>query len=211
MNSTELMDSLLRYTQQNWLEISGVITGFVCVYLNARENIWGWPMAILSCFLYIFIMHQSRFYADMGLQIVYVVLNGFGWYQWLYGGKNRQQREVSRVRWPELGILVLLSLFATGAMFAYFSRYTDAAQPFWDSFNTAFSLAALYLMAKKRLENWLIWIMVDIIYVPLFLSRELYLTTGLYLAYLVLAVFGYSEWRKSLIRNQQRAAAVQNA
>jgi nicotinamide mononucleotide transporter len=90
------LTEIIQYIGQNWLEIAGVVTGFVCVLLNAKENIWGWPLGIISCFLYIFIMYDARFYADMWLQVVYVFLNAYGWYQWLYGGEDKGELKVSR-------------------------------------------------------------------------------------------------------------------
>jgi nicotinamide mononucleotide transporter len=100
-------------------------------------------------------------------------------------------------------ILLPLGVASTGAAFYYFSTYTDAAQPFWDSFNTAFSLVAVYLQAKKKLESWLLWIMVDIIYIPLFFFRGLHLTSLLYVAFLVLAVMGYFLWRRSMLQARE--------
>jgi nicotinamide mononucleotide transporter len=200
---TEFLQTTFQYLQQNWLEVSGVITGFICVYLNARENIWGWPMGIISCFLYIFIMYQAQFYADMWLQVVYVFLNAYGWYEWLYGGANKQALTVSHILPKEILLLLPAGILLTGVAYYYFDTYTDAAQPFWDSFNTAFSLVAIYLQAKKRLESWLVWITVDIVYIPLFYFRGLYPTAGLYLAYLVLATAGYFLWRKSMLKQVQ--------
>jgi nicotinamide mononucleotide transporter len=193
------LTEIIQYIGQNWLEIAGVVTGFVCVLLNAKENIWGWPLGIISCFLYIFIMYGARFYADMWLQVVYVFLNAYGWYQWLYGGEDKGELKVSRTTRQQMLILLPLGVASTGAAFYYFSTYTDAAQPFWDSFNTAFSLVAVYLQAKKKLESWLLWIMVDIIYIPLFFFRGLHLTSLLYVAFLVLAVMGYFLWRRSML------------
>jgi nicotinamide mononucleotide transporter len=192
--------TLIQYVQQNWLEVAGVVTGFICVYLNAKENIWGWPMGIISCFLYIFFMYDSEFYAGMWLQITYVFLNAYGWYQWLYGGANRQALTVTHITSKEIMIFLPAGMLLTAMAFYYFSTYTNAAQPFWDSFNTAFSLVAVYLQATKRLESWIIWITVDIIYVPLFFFQEHYLTTCLYMAYLILATLGYFLWRNSMFR-----------
>lgn len=197
MNATDF-SPIVTYLQQNWLELIGVLTGFVCVYLNAVENIWGWPIAIVSCAIYIFVMLAARLYADVGLQVVYVGLNAYGWYQWLFGGNNHKALRVTRIRRYELLALFPAGLVGTMAMYFYFSTQTDAAQPFWDSFCTAFSLVALYLQANKRLESWLLWILVDIIYVPLFFSRTLYPTAGLYVAYLILATAGFLLWRKSM-------------
>ncbi len=197
------MEEIIHYIGQNWLEIAGVITGFICVYLNAKENIWGWPLGIISCFLYIFIMYNARFYADMWLQVVYVFLNAYGWYQWLYGGENQTELKVTNASRQQLAILLPLGILTTGAAYYYFSTFTDAAQPFWDSFNTAFSLVAVYLQAKKKLESWILWIMVDIIYIPLFFFRGLHLTSLLYIAYLVLATMGYILWRRSMLQSRE--------
>ncbi|MDO1444733.1 nicotinamide riboside transporter PnuC [Rhodocytophaga aerolata] len=197
------MEEIIHYIGQNWLEIAGVITGFICVYLNAKENIWGWPLGIISCFLYIFIMYNARFYADMWLQVVYVFLNAYGWYQWLYGGENQTELKVTNASRQQLGVLLPVGVLATGAAYYYFSTFTDAAQPFWDSFNTAFSLVAVYLQAKKKLESWILWIMVDIIYIPLFFFRGLHLTSLLYIAYLVLATMGYILWRRSMLQSRE--------
>lgn len=198
MSVIEIIDFLLDYLKENWLELVAVITGFICVFFNARENVWGWPLGIISCFLYIFIFYDTKLYPDMWLQIMYVGLNMYGWYQWLFGGENKKELKITTLRWKEASILIPSGLLLTLLSYYFFSTYTDAAQPFWDSFNTAFSLVAVYLMAKKRLENWLIWIMVDIIYVPLVFSRGLYLTAFLYLSYLVLATYGYIQWRKNM-------------
>jgi nicotinamide mononucleotide transporter len=197
------LEEIIHYIGQNWLEIAGVITGFICVYLNAKENIWGWPLGIISCFLYIFIMYNARFYADMWLQVVYVFLNAYGWYQWLYGGENQTELKVTNASRQQLAILLPLGILTTGAAYYYFSTFTDAAQPFWDSFNTAFSLVAVYLQAKKKLESWILWIMVDIIYIPLFFFRGLHLTSLLYIAYLVLATMGYILWRRSMLQSRE--------
>lgn len=161
-------------------------------------------MGIISCFLYIFIMYQARFYADMWLQVVYVFLNAYGWYQWLYGGADQQALTVTQIKKEEIVMLFPSGILLTGAAFYYFNTYTDAAQPFWDSFTTAFSLVAIYLQAKKRLESWIIWITVDIIYVPLFFFRGLHLTTLLYFAYLILAIMGYFLWRKSMTQSNMK-------
>jgi nicotinamide mononucleotide transporter len=194
------LKEIIQYAGQNWLEIAGVLTGFACVWLNAKENIWGWPLGIISCFLYIFIMYDARFYADMGLQVVYVFLNAYGWYQWLYGGEGKSELKVTHSNSRQMVILLVLGVLGTAAAYFYFSTQTDAAQPFWDSFNTAFSLVAVYLQAKKKLESWLLWIMVDIVYIPLFFFRGLQLTALLYVAFLILAVMGYFLWRRSLLQ-----------
>jgi nicotinamide mononucleotide transporter len=196
--------------QLNWLEITGVITGFICVYLNTRENIWGWPIGIVSVFCYIFVFYDARLYADMALQVIYVVLGFYGWYEWLYGGEAKKALRISAIRKKELILLVAIGVVATGVTFYFLQKFTDASLPFWDSLTTVFSLAGQYLLARKVLENWLFWIFVDVIYIFVYFYKELYFTSLLYLGFLVLATAGYFRWRKSL-RPAGQTFLVKNA
>ncbi|SHI66837.1 nicotinamide mononucleotide transporter [Hymenobacter daecheongensis DSM 21074] len=179
------------------LEWVAVITGFACVWLAARESLWNFPTAIVSCGLYVVVYNGAKLYADRNLQVVFIAMSLYGWYEWLYGGSRHAALVVTRTRpweWVSIGLGVLLF---TGGFGYYLRQNTDAALPFWDSFTTAGSLAAQYLLTRKRLENWLLWIMVDIIYVPILWYKQLYPTSGLYAVYLALAVYGYVEWRRT--------------
>ncbi|MBC8110223.1 MAG: nicotinamide mononucleotide transporter [Verrucomicrobia bacterium] len=187
------------FIQKNISEVTGAITGLVCIYLNTKQNIWAFPLAIVSSVLYVMVFKEMGFYADAGLNAVYVVLSLYGWYQWLYGGANQTTLPVSKATSRELAILAVLGCTFTGLGYFYFKKYTDAPAPFLDSFNTAFSLVAQWLLMQKRLENWLFWILVDAIYVPMFIWREKYPTAVLYLIFLGLAVKGYLDWKKSYI------------
>ena len=184
--------------QIDYVEVFGVVAAFLCVWLYMRQNVWSWPLTILSAGLYVVVVFQARLYADMGLQGVYIILGVYGWYQWLYGGQERNELTVSQL--TRTMALVLLGLVAagTGLMAYTLSTYTDASLPFWDSLTTAMSLAAQWMLAKKVLENWLVWIVADTLYVGIYIHKGLYLTAGLYLAYLGLAVAGYLAWRKSM-------------
>ena len=196
--------------QLNWLEVTGVITGFICVYLNTRENIWGWPIGIISVFCYIFVFYDAKLYADMALQVIYVVLGFYGWHQWLYGGEAKKNLKVSAIRQKELLLLLVLGVVATAVTFYFLQKFTDASLPFWDSLTTVFSLAGQYLLARKVLENWLFWIFVDVIYVFVYFHKELYFTSLLYFGFLVLATIGYFGWRKSLLRSAGQTFLVKN-
>jgi nicotinamide mononucleotide transporter len=182
----------------NTLEAAAVAFGIVSVLLSARENIWGWPTAIVNVLLYAVVFHGARLYADMGLQVVYAGINAYGWYQWLRGGREHAGLKVTRA--PSR-LLVRLALFAVGGgalLGGILHAATDASLPWLDAALSTTSLAAQFLLARKHLENWLVWIAVDIVYVPMFLSRELYLTAGLYLVFLGLSVHGYRRWRRAL-------------
>ncbi len=182
----------------NPLETLAALVGVVSVYLSVRQNIWSWPTAIVNVGLYAFVFYQSRLYADMGLQVVYVVISFYGWYEWLYGGKNRTKLNVSRTPRP-LGVALagigVLSAYLLGTLL---HRTTDAALPYLDSATTSTSLVAQWMMTKKLLENWLVWVAVDIVYIGMFIYKSLYVTAALYLVFLVLSVMGYRQWKATL-------------
>ncbi|MEM1137103.1 MAG: nicotinamide riboside transporter PnuC [Bacteroidota bacterium] len=182
----------------NPIEAVSALFGIICVYLTARENIWGWPTGILSVALGIYIFLQQRLYGDMGLHVVYVILGFYGWYNWLYGGKNKSELPISRSSFMNLTMLVVVGIFGTIALGFFLSNYTDADVPFWDAFTTVFSLIAQYQLTKKYIENWIVWIVVDVICVGLYFYKGIYIYSFLYLVYLFLATMGFLNWRKSL-------------
>ena len=179
------------------LEAFAAVFGVVSVFLSTRQIIWSWPTAIVNVGLYTIVFYQGRLYGQMGLQLVYLTLSVYGWYQWLYGGEHHTALRVSRAS-PRL-LAVLAALTVTGwLLLAAWLRQTDAALPVLDALLTTTSLAAQWMMTRKILQNWLVWIAVDIVYVPMFISQKLYATAMLYFAFLILAVMGYLEWRRSV-------------
>jgi nicotinamide mononucleotide transporter len=135
----------------------------------------------------------------MGLQPVYLALSIYGWYEWLHGGAQRTELQVSRATPRLLGALAVINI-VTWVSLAAILRRTDAALPWLDALLTTTSLVAQWMMTRKILESWLLWIAVDVVYVPMFFSQRLYATALLYAAFLVLAVMGFVEWRRSLVR-----------
>ncbi len=203
IDSISWLDAAVAYGRQNWFELLAALTGFVCVYLNAKENVWGWPISIVSAFCYIFIFYEDTFYADMALQGFFIAVGFYGWYEWLYGGAKQDTLAITRISRGH-AVLSLITGVVFSALFAYLlSTRTDAQQPVIDSTLTVFSLIAQYLLARKILENWIIWIGVDIFYVPVFLGRGRYVTAALYFTYLILAVMGYLRWRKRQAAQKQ--------
>ena len=186
------------------LEVIAAAFGVISVYLSTRQNIWSWPTAILNVALYTVVFYQGRLYGQMGLQPIYLALSVYGWYQWLHGGEQHTELRVSRAGPRLLGVLAVLSLVLWLALAAVL-RQTDAALPWLDALLTTTSLVAQWMMTRKILENWLIWIAVDVVYVPMFVSQGLYATAVLYAAFLVLAVLGYVEWRRSLVMRLSHA------
>ena len=180
-------------------EVLAVITGIISVYLSTRENIWSWPTALVNVALYFVVFYEAKLYADMGLQAVYFALSLYGWYEWLYGGENRTELHVSPTP-RALGIrLAIIGIACAVVLGTLLARLTDAALPYIDSATTSTSLVAQWMMTRKFLENWAVWVAVDVVYIAMFIFKRLYLTAGLYAVFLVLAVMGYVQWKRSLL------------
>ena len=180
------------------LELVAAVFGVVAVYLSTRENILSWPTALVNVGLYGIVFYHARLYADMGLQAVYFLLSLYGWYEWKFGGADRTSLRVSRAGlrlWALLGVIHVAVWVSLGLLL---SRTTDAAIPWLDSFLTTGSLVAQWMMTRKILENWALWIALDLLYVPMFISRGLYATAALYAVFLVLAVLGWRDWKRNL-------------
>lgn len=178
-------------------EVLGLVTGAVSVWLTVEERVWNWPVGIANSVLYLAVFFQARLFADAGLQVVYVVLGFLGWYWWLRGGAGRTELPVSRtgpLHAPALGAVLVAG---TWGMTLFLAGVHDSA-PFLDALTTVLSLIAQYLLTRKLLENWLVWIAADVLYVGLYLSRGLGLTAALYAIFLTMSVVGLVQWRRTL-------------
>ena len=180
------------------LEAVAVVFGIISVWLSVREHVVSWPTAIVSVSLYFFVFKDARLYADMGLQVFYAAISAYGWYHWLYGGQDRSGLRVSltpRAVWIGLPVAWIIGTLALGTLL---HRTTNAALPYVDSSLTIGSLLAQWMMTRKYVENWGIWVALDVAYVIVFLNRDLKLTAFLYVVYGILAWRGLVEWRRSL-------------
>lgn len=191
-------DSLSNFfTGTGLLEWFGVFTGLLCVWLAAKNNIWNWPFAIASVAIYIFIFFESKLYADMGLQVYLLAMNIYGWYYWSKQRENPgQERPIARITKTEIMLSFIGVAVFTLGLGLLLHKNTDASFPFVDSFCTATSIIAQVFLARRVLENWLIWIFVDIIYVIVYFSKDLYATGLMYAIYMAIALMGYIDWRK---------------
>jgi len=195
--------SAFKWWSLSMTEVLGFVTGGICVWLVVRQHMWNWPVGLANNIFFFILFWHSRLYADMGLQVVYFGLGAYGWYQWLYGGENRTELHISRTSRTEWGLLMLLIPLGTWALRELLIAVNGAA-PFWDSFTTILSLAAQYLLCRKRFENWFFWILADIIYVPLYFSRGLPLTGVLYGVLLVMCLVGVWEWRRDEAKQERQ-------
>ncbi|MES2162545.1 MAG: nicotinamide riboside transporter PnuC [Pseudomonadota bacterium] len=176
------------------LELVSFILSVATVWLNIRQSHWGWLFAIISSATYGLVFFGSRLYGDMGLQLVFIAVSFFGWYQWLHGDDSHERLPVStldaRGRWWAAG-----GWLACFALLAWFLKsYTDTDVPNSDGFLTAGSLVGQLLLSRKKVENWHVWIIVDVLYVALYLHKHLVLTAVLYAVFVGMAVIGLRAW-----------------
>jgi len=184
----------------NWLELVAALLGVASVWMVVRRQIWAFPIGIVMVSLYAIVFYQAKFYADMALQGIYVVMQLQGWYIWSRSDRAADDRILVRRLTPGHWLLTaVLTLAGTLAAGYFLQQHTDASLPYIDAFTTSVSLLAQWWMNTKYLENWLLWIAVDVVYLFQYSYKELYLTTGLYAVFLLLAIMGYREWREKIL------------
>jgi nicotinamide mononucleotide transporter len=191
-----------RYLVHSWLEVLGVVTGLLSVWLTVRRVIWCWLWGIASVLAYTAVFWQTRLYADMGLQLVFCAMNVYGFALWSHGSVLDEAvhgiSSISRTAFSVVVVVVVLSTVVCALMLAAF---TDASLPAADAFLTSLSLAAVWMQARKYLENWLVWLVADTLYVAMFAYKSLWLTAGLYAVFCGMAVAGFVAWR-GIMRTQ---------
>lgn len=179
-----------------YIEIIGFGTGLLCVAYIVRENVWNFPVGILNNIFFIILFYQAALYADMGLQVVYIGLAILGIYAWLYGGKDKTALVVGRSKIWEIGIVIVAIIISTLVLEQYLISVNDS-YPFLDALTTCMSLGAQWLLNFKRIENWIIWMSADVIYVWLYLQKGLNLTAVLYVVFFLLCITGLINWYRS--------------
>lgn len=183
------------------LEILGFITGAICVYLNTRQNVLGWFFGIINAVLYGAVFWQVRLYADTGLQGYYFLTSIYGWWMWKFGGQNHDGVRVTRTPaklYPVFGVIFIAVTLSWGFLL---SKFTNASLTYADSALTIASLIGQWMLARKYLENWIIWIVADAAYVVMYFYKDLHLTAILYAVFLILAVIGYVQWRRDIVQS----------
>lgn len=196
------------WLSDKWIEIFGAVTGIVYVFLEIRQNIWLWPVGIVTSAVYIWVFLTSKFYADMSLQGYYLAISCAGWYWWIKGsgkGENKGRRDeepellkVTRLKLKTGIILGVIFVALYFFMWSFLSKLTDSPVPEWDSFVTSLSIIATWMLARKIYEHWFLWIVVNTASVILFINRGLYPTVILYLVYGIMSFAGLTAWKKSL-------------
>jgi nicotinamide mononucleotide transporter len=180
------------------LELFAALITVISIWLTARENIWCWPTGVVSVVLYAWIFWSARLYANGALQVVYLVLIVYGWYEWLHGGANRSELRVSRTPLWGWAATILLGGAATGVAAWWMAAHTDASMPWPDAATTAFSIVAEAMTARKWIENWMLWVVIDAVTTWMLVQQKLYPSAVLYAVFVPLAVWGWWKWRKSM-------------
>ena len=192
------MDEIALYNLDfNWsiIECIAVFFSILYVILAAKESIWCWGAAAISVTLYIYICFFAQLYPETGLQVFYLFMAFYGYYIW---NKKEQSLQISEWSISKHLFILIVGAILTFLMGFYFATYTNAKMPIVDSFTTVFSLFATYMVVKKILGNWLYWIVIDTVSVYLYFSRDLHLTSLLFMAYTIIAIFGYFNWLKKM-------------
>lgn len=191
----------------NYLELAGTLVGLAYLWLEYKASIYLWIASIIMPAIYIVVYYQAGLYADFGINIYYLLASVYGWIAWKYQKKGQETTEIQESgigHLPLRTLPILLLLF--GVLFAGIGfilvRYTDSTVPWFDSFTTALSVIALWMLAKKYVEQWLAWILVDIVCCGLYFYKDLYFTAFLYGFYTVIAIFGFLKWKR-LIKAEQ--------
>jgi nicotinamide mononucleotide transporter len=179
-----------------WIELLGFATGVVTVVLLIRENEWGWPVGIVNNLFLIVVFTHSRLYAATGLQALYIPLAILGWHNWHRGGGQKKRLAVSNAPVRLLLLLATASVVSAAALASFLRTVRDPA-PFRDATATVLSLNAQYLMTRKAMESWYVWIAADVIYVSVYFGRGLYWTVGLYVIFMAMSITGWREWNRS--------------
>ncbi len=210
------MDSLLQTVlaaaqSMSPLEVTAVVFAMAYLLLAVRENVLCWFFAFLSTAIYTFLFWDVSLLMESGLNVYYMVMAIYGWYQWTRGGTNGfaephalAVQSMSHQQHALVITTIAISSFVSGYLL---SEYSNAAWPYIDSFTTWSSVITTYLVTRKYLQNWLYWIVIDTVSVPLYIDRGLSLTALLFVAYIVIAIFGYIGWRGHLRANEQIVAA----
>jgi len=191
----------------HYIELIGAVSGIIYLYFSIKQKIWLWPWGIVTSAFYVIVFFNEKLYADMSLNAYYVIISFYGWYNWKYG-KNKKNNvlpitKLNKKQW----IITLFSIIILWVIIKHILNFlskltilTLSEVALWDAFITASSIVATYLLAIKKIEQWLFWIFIDAISIILFIYKGLYPTVVLFIFYALLAISGYFEWKKELIK-----------
>lgn len=196
---------LIFYTGMDYLEIIGTIIGLVYLWLEYHASIYLWVASVVMPVVYTFIFFDAGLYADMGIQIYYVLASAYGFicWKWAISRKTKEiATETLKIAHTPRRLIMPLSIVCTLLTFTIafiLISFTDSNVPWWDSVTTSLSIVAMWLMARKYIEQWWVWLVVDVVSAGVYIYKDLYFTAGLYALYAVIAYFGYKKWNELMI------------
>ena len=197
MDFSQFYDILLEnILNTSYLEIIAVIFGLLSVWYAKKVNILVFPTGIISVVIYMYICFGAKLYADAGINFVYFVMSIYGWYAWTRVGEQKKERPISMCSKKEHIINIFMFVFFFLILNYILKNYTDSNVPVWDSFTTSIFIVAMWLMAIKKVENWIYWIIADVISIPLYFYKGLVFTSFQFTVFLIIAILGYIEWKK---------------
>ncbi len=185
---------MLEYLSNNWLEIVGTIIGFVYLWQEVKASIWLWLTGIIMPAIYTVVFYKSGLYADFGIQVYYIIAALYGFLFWKFGKKQDKPLPIVHTTARQGVILFLITVLVFIPIYLILTKFTDSTVPFYDSATTALSIVALWMLAKKHVEQWFVWIAVDAVSSALYFYKGIYFTAVLYAVYTVVAVYGYKKW-----------------
>lgn len=203
---------MIDWIQNNYIEILGAITGIIFLYLEIKQNIWLWPFGLITSALYVYIFFTTKFYADMGLQFYYLIISIYGWWNWLYGSQKQETNSlpVTHITTRQIFNLSLVTVAIFAGLVYVLKNFTDSPVPIGDSFTTALSIIATWMLARKILEMWWVWIIVNGVALALYIYKGMYPTSVLFFFYFALSFAGYVQWEKSMKSETSNNATTEN-
>lgn len=192
------MQFLLDWFLVHYLEIIGTLSGFLYIYFSIQQKIWLWPVGLFSSICQLIVFFNSKIYADMSLQAYYIIISLYGWYHWSKGKMNKANLPVIRMKYKEWGVFLVSNIIIFIIIRFVLISYTDSDISNIDSFTTALSITGTVLLARKYIDNWYIWIVVDFVSSGLYIYKEKYFFALLYGVLAVLSIIGYKNWRKDM-------------
>ena len=190
------------------IEGLAVSTGLASVWFSVKERIWVYPIGLISVSIYVYLSFIYGIYADMGINIYYVLMSIYGWYRWLQPSESGAAKEITRNGGKEWLLSIVLFLLSWVILFVILQRFTDSEIPLWDSLTTSLAIVGMWLMAEKKVEHWLFWIATDLLSIPLYYYKNLLLTSGQFFVFTILAVIGWLQWNKSLSNRNQNSKPI---
>ena len=194
-----MLSTVIRWIAENWMEVLATVLGLLYIIYSIKQNPVCWLFGILSSALYVFLTLKNGLYADMGLYVYYVLIGFYGWYEWIYGNPKDKSKnlEISSLNLRLTIILGIVALALFIGIALVLKKYTNSNVPYLDSFTTSLSIVATWMLARKILQHWIVWIVVDLVSIGLYFYKELYFTIILFAVYTLLAFSGYFKWKSA--------------